>query len=117
MMNEETYLKENVGTRNPFQVPDGYFEQLTQQVMQQLPERQQHRSRLVALRPWLYAAACVVALFVLGTTYHFNTAAEEPAALAATTIATADNNDAEFDAAADYAMIDNVDIYACLTDN
>ena len=40
MMNEETYLKENVGTRNPFQVPDGYFEQLTQQVMQQLPERQ-----------------------------------------------------------------------------
>lgn len=117
MNNEETYLKETIGTRNPFQVPDGYFEQLTQQVMQQLPERKPQRSRLVALRPWLYAAACVVALFVLGTTtYHFRQQpADEPAPLASSAVSPADNS--YIDAAADYAMIDNVDIYACLTEN
>ena len=116
MKNEETYLKETIGTRNPFRVPEGYFDQLTQQVMQQLPERQ-HRSRITALRPWLYAAACLTALFVLATTYHFRQSGDEAPSLTATVAPAADMSDADFDAVADYAMIDNVDIYACLTDN
>ena len=35
--NDELDLKKMVGNRNPFRVPEGYFEQLAQQVMQQLP--------------------------------------------------------------------------------
>ena len=40
MIEEEKHLREIVGQRNAFRVPDGYFEQLTAQVMQQLPEQQ-----------------------------------------------------------------------------
>lgn len=36
--NDELYLKQKVGNRNPFRVPEGYFEQLTEQVMNNLPE-------------------------------------------------------------------------------
>lgn len=107
-MNEETYLKETIGTRNPFQVPEGYFEQLTQQVMQQLPERKP-QSRLVALRPWLYAAACVVVLVVMSLSLYLKPDAGEQQ------VAVASVESTYMDDAADYAMIDNSEIYACLT--
>lgn len=79
--NDELELKKMVGNRNPFRVPEGYFEQLTQQVMQQLPEREQHvakqqsiapqtnsqpRAHKVQMRPWLYAAACTALAMMLG---------------------------------------------------
>ena len=41
MMNEEEYLNSKLGKKNPFTVPEGYFEQLTAQVMEKLPEKKQ----------------------------------------------------------------------------
>ena len=38
-MNEEKYIEERVGKRNPFLVPDGYFDHLADQVMASLPEQ------------------------------------------------------------------------------
>jgi hypothetical protein len=38
-MNEEMYIQEKVGKQNPFRVPEGYFDNLTAQVMQNLPEQ------------------------------------------------------------------------------
>ena len=49
--NDELDLKKMVGNRNPFRVPEGYFEQLTQQVMQQLPEREQHVAKQQSIAP------------------------------------------------------------------
>ena len=37
---EEKEIKERFGQTNPFRVPDGYFDQLTERVMSQLPERE-----------------------------------------------------------------------------
>ena len=129
MSNEELYLKERVGTANYFTVPEGYFEQLTEQIMQQLPTEQpaaatipltsgeqkgnggQQRGLLVRLRPWLYAAACIAAVVVMVLTFYFRQPSNEPV-VAATTV------DSEYmEEAADYAMLDNMDIYACLSDN
>lgn len=53
-MNEEKYLEERLTKHNPFQVPEGYFDSFAEQVMNQLPERQQE-ARRVLLRPWMYA--------------------------------------------------------------
>lgn len=105
MIEEEKHLRETVGTRNAFRVPEGYFEQFTAQVMEQLPEQQ--KARTTMLRPWLYAAACTVVAMVMGVTYywHQNT----------TDDMMADSN--YYEEVADYAMIDNIDIYACLADN
>ena len=109
MMNEEGYIREQVGTGNPFRVPDNYFEHFADRVMQQLPERQK-KSRLVALRPWLMAAACLVAVVVMSLTVLFNQQPTEGQMAANNETAT------YMDEAADYAMLDNAEIYACLAD-
>jgi hypothetical protein len=105
MTAEEKHLREIVGQRNAFRVPDGYFEQFTAQVMEQLPEQQ--KARTTTLRPWLYAAACTVAAMVMGVTYYWHQESADDMM--------ADGN--YYEEVADYAMIDNIDIYDCLADN
>jgi len=55
--------------RNPFQVPDGYFEGLTEQMMSQLPDRPVERPSVISLydrvKPWLYMAAAFIGVIVL----------------------------------------------------
>ena len=118
MSNDELY----------FRVPEGYFEQLTSQVMSHLPEQAESqqpstvvslqpekKARVVSLRRWLYAAACVAAIAVLGLTFMFdNREVVEQQSLTAS--ATAVESD-YMDEAADYALIDNAEIYACLAEN
>ena len=122
---EEKEIQERFGKGNPFRVPEGSFDQLTDRVMAQLPEREQQaeqislsdrhpKSRLVALRPWLYAAACTVAVVVMGLTFYSHDAVEEQP-LASTSIT---NTESQYiDDAADYVMLDNAEIYACLAEN
>ena len=127
--NNELDLKKMVGNRNPFRVPDGYFEQFTEQVMQQLPAREQSiapisahpRARKVQMRPWLYAAACTALALMLGVSYYFMQSpatATDVAPMAAATPATYVAPDNSYiDDVADYVMMDNAEIYACLSEN
>ena len=39
MENEEKYIREKMGDKSPFRVPEGYFDQLASRVMSQLPEQ------------------------------------------------------------------------------
>lgn len=112
MTNDELYLRNKVGQGNPFKVPEGYFEQLTSQVMNQLPEK---KAKVVPMRRWLYAAACVAAIAVLGLTFMFNNrqAVEQQSLTASVSAVERDY----MDEAADYALIDNAEIYACLSEN
>ncbi len=114
MENEEKYIRERVGQENPFRVPEGYFDQLTQQVMNQLPERQR-KPRLLQLRTWYYAAASVVLLAVMGTAVYFHQSENNQQQVAVSIETNTDNT--YIDEVADYAMIDNTEIYACLADN
>ena len=116
--NDELYLKQTVGNRNPFSVPDGYFEQLTEQVMQQLPARER------PIAPEQPATAQPVArkqALMLGVSYYFmqspaaSTDAAPMAAAAAPAPYVAPDN-SYIDDAADYAMLDNTEIYACLSE-
>ncbi len=133
--NDELYLKQKVGNRNPFRVPEGYFEQLTEQVMKNLPDVEvakqesiapvkQHHAKSVSIRPWLYAAACSVLALAMGVSYYFmqpsatSTDAVQMAAVSPAPSASYDAPDnSYFDDAVDYAMMDNADIYACLSEN
>lgn len=129
--NDELYLKKRVGNRNPFRVPEGYFEQLTEQVMNNLPEVareesiapvvSQTRARKIQLRSWLYAAACSVVALAMGVSYYFmqsSASSTDAAPMASVTPAvyTAPDN-SYIDDAADYAMLDNAEIYAYLSEN
>lgn len=123
-MKEEKYLIEKVGRENPFRVPEGYFDTLSSQIMAKIekegveardiqPEKEK-RAKVVWLRPVLYAAASVCALFISVVAYQ-NYSEQGVTAPAQTVVA---NNqmmtDDYFDEAADYVMLDNQDIYACL---
>lgn len=118
-MNEEDYLNSKMVKRNPFTVPEGYFEQLTSQVMQKLPEAKAEKPALIKrLRPWLYAAACVcVGVFIAAVAFNNNN--EE--VRKQMRIATAEQksvesyySDSYYEDEANYAMVDNQDIYAYL---
>ena len=118
-MKEEMYLIEKVGKQNHFKVPEGYFDTLASQVMAKIdaegaaPEIpvKVKKAKTVWLRPVLYAAASVCALFISVTAYQYFTAEH----VDNTTEQVAVYSDDSFDEAADYVMIDNQDIYACLT--
>lgn len=116
MTNEEQYLIDKLGRENPFRVPDGYFDTIVADVMAHVDSesaKHQQGAKIVWLRrPAYWAAACICALFVSVTAYFAysdKTAGENVQAAAYQSV------DHEFEEAADYAMVDNMDIYACLS--
>lgn len=126
-MNEEKYIEEKVGKRNPFLVPDGYFDSFADRLMQQLPEQplrevaaseERQPARMVRMRRWLYAAACAVVLIVCAWVWQSlpdTSAVKQPVAQVAAQ--QEPTSDASFDEAADYLMLDNQDIYVYLAEN
>lgn len=118
MMNEEEYLRSRMGTKNPFTVPEGYFEQLTAQVMDRLPEKKPAKVAVMKrLRPWLYAAACVcVGVFVAAVAFNQQTEDLQGQQQMANINQESVNyySDSYIDEAADYAMIDSQEIYSYL---
>lgn len=65
MDKRENNLEHLRGT-NPFKVPEGYMEGLTDRIMSQLPEKLEERAKQISLmdrvRPWLYLAAVFAGL-------------------------------------------------------
>ena len=121
MTNEEKLIQEHLGKQNPFRVPDGYFDSFADRLMQQLPDKQETKPnqtantvRLKVLRPILLAAACVcIAIFSVTLYFHQTQETPEQDNVAAVT----NTMDEEYmDEAADYIMLDNADIYACLSE-
>ena len=111
-MIEEKYLKERMTKQNPFQVPEGYFDSFADQVMATLPERRQ-RAKRVMLRLWASAAACLVVAICSVAIYFSKISSNDMMEVSQVAVI----SDAYMDDAADYAMIDNTEIYACLADN
>ena len=68
MKKEETDLLKRCGTENPFTVPEGYFANFTEQLMDQLPEREIQPAPQLTLwarvKPWVYMAAMFCGLML-----------------------------------------------------
>lgn len=132
MMKEEHILKAKLGTRNHFQVPEGYFDELVSKVMASIPESQpvvemqvehiSQRARILSL--WQNAklrkgaaVACVALLLGgvsvgVGTSLSSRNDAQHVFGQNYTPVA--QTEDSSFDEAADYTMLDNQEIYASL---
>lgn len=110
MKNEVDYIKSRVKREPSFTVPEGYFDTLTDKVMMRLPEKQKKTWRP---RAWMYAAACLF-FAVFSVTAYLNGNMQSSQPIASTQDNTMSEN-AYSDALLDYAMVDNQDIYACLT--
>ena len=120
-MNEEMYIQEKVGKRNPFRVPEGYFDNLTAQVMQNLPEQPKRRTKSVFMRPVFYAAASVCALLVAGAAWMWQakceTSTDTVQAQAVVQPQQQEVSGEYMEEAVDYMMLDNHEIYAYLAEN
>ena len=113
MMNEELYIKSRLGNKNPFRVPEGYFDSFAAEIMQKLPEQEmpeKKKSLIVRLRPLMYAAACLMVAIFTAAIYFSDGEAVSPGVASVS-----EPTDSYVDDAADYLMADNMDIYACLT--
>lgn len=124
MTREENILKERVGKQNPFKVPDGYFEHLTERIMENLPEQEvpvidiRSRQTLWQKMPLRKIAAAIAVAALLGGGTFWTLQHEGDSKMLAHAkkheLKTVSSDDAAFNEMADYAMIDNETIYASL---
>lgn len=125
-MKEEDKLLKKVGTGNSFSVPDGYFEHLTSEVMNKLPEQQapQFATKEVTkwdrVKPWVYMAAMFAGAALIIRVASYNPNPFEDKQVAATeTVAGADSEvvyDGYIDYAVNQSMMDDYSLYVYLTD-
>ena len=124
MTREENILKERFGKENPFKVPDGYFDHLTERIMEKMPEQEIRvidiRSRQTLWRKLplrkIAAAVAVVALLGGGSfrAWQHEGNSKVVAHVKQHEQKTVASEEAAFNEMADYAMIDNETIYASL---
>ena len=69
MINKEKNIEDELKDRQPFRVPEGYFENLTDDFMRCLPDRSVPETKVVVfydrLKPWLYMAAMFIGVIIL----------------------------------------------------
>ena len=124
MTREENILKERFGKENPFKVPEGYFDHLTERIMENLPEQEirvidiRSRQTLWQKLPLRKIAAAVAVVALLGGGSFWALQHEGNSKVVAHAKQheqkAVSSEDAAFNEMADYAMIDNEAIYASL---
>lgn len=122
-MKEEDTLLRKLGKENSFRVPDGYFENLTSEVMGKLPEKEktvfgeEPVSTWTKVKPLLYLAAMFVgaALIIrVASTDRQPISADE---VVATEMTDTDAvSDEMLDIALDRALLDDYSLYVYLSD-
>lgn len=127
-MKEEEIIKQKFGCGNPFTVPEGYFEQLTTNIMAQLPDSPQGTTKVVhksTVRQWRIrlmsyaAAACICGLMLFGVSSLMNHHNLNSSATASSHLQTEQYTDSEeeyINDALDYARVSNQEIALYLTD-
>ena len=121
-MKEEDILLKKLGKENSFKVPDGYFENLTSEVMNKLPEKEkvvfkeEPVSTWTRLKPLLYMAAMFVGAALIIRVASSDRKSVADIDVAATEIETEVISDEMIDMALDRAMLDDYSLYVYLSD-
>ena len=124
-MKEEDYMLKKIGTENAFHVPEGYFENLTSEIMNRLPEKEKPASEKKEVtmweraKPWVYMAAMFVgAALIIRVASSEHTPSVER--MAASDCMAADETEVEMeyiDMAVDNTMLDDYSLYVYLADS
>ena len=123
-MNEEDIIKQHFGNSAPFKVPEGYFDNLADRIMQNLPEKEAQvvpiRNSFWSKKRVIAVAASVAVLIVGASGLLWNK--EDPMPASASIAESKPMQFIQTDASssieqmADYAMLDNEDYYVYLAD-
>jgi len=120
-MKEEDNIMKKVGKENIFRVPDGYFENLTSEVMSRLPEKEtpvsikREPTKWERIKPWLYMTAMFAgAALIIRVASADRTPATDRIAMEDTE--TEIVSDEYISAVLDNSMLDDYSLYVYLTD-
>ena len=120
-MKEEEKIRKELGTENPFRVPEGYFEGFTSDLMSRLPEKEKSdvfRTPTLweKVRPWVYMAAMFVGaaliIRVASSRVDVPTNGQQPHMAEEMT----DSEMEYIDAVINNSMLDDYSLYVYLTD-
>ena len=121
-MKEEDTLLKKIGKEPSFKVPEGYFENLTSEVMNKLPEKEKvdfkevQPTMWVRVRPLFYMAAMFVgAALIIRVASSDNKPIKDEASIASPE-KTEVVSDQMIDVAVDRAMMDDYSLYVYLSD-
>lgn len=123
MIAEEKYLEDKYGKKQPFKVPNGYFDSFAENLMDKLPEQQPVMTPHISMwRKWrklrltvaVAASVCAV-MFSVMTFMHDTKPTHSPLASNHTTKTVTNDSYNTLDVAADYTMLDNDDIYVLVS--
>ena len=121
-MKEEDILLKKLGKEDSFKVPDGYFENLTSEMMNKLPEKEkvvfkeEPVSTWTRLKPLLYMAAMFVGAALIIRVASSDRKSVADIDVAVTEIETEVISDEMIDMALDRAMLDDYSLYVYLID-
>ena len=121
-MKEEDILLKKLGKEDSFKVPDGYFENLTSEMMNKLPEKEkvvfkeEPVSTWIRLKPLLYMAAMFVGAALIIRVASSDRKSVADIDVAVTEIETEVISDEMIDMALDRAMLDDYSLYVYLSD-
>lgn len=124
-MKEEDFIRGKFGRKEPFTVPDNYFADFAEKLMNELPQQeskvvQAHPAKVRHLKYWLATAAAVCCLAFAGTwvyTHRVSDSRQTVASVPSEKVMK-EASDAEavyVDDMLDYALVDNSEIAMYLT--
>lgn len=118
-MGKEDNLLRKVGTGNPFRVPDQYFEDFTQELMNKLPEKEPMTSMpeitlWQRVKPWIYMTAMFCGIMFSVKIFVGNPSKDEFPVISQTEVENLPDEDLEI--MIDRIMMDDYTLYQYLTD-
>lgn len=119
-MKEEKYLIKKCGKENPFKTPEGYFENFTRNIMEQLPEKEIQAVPETTLwhriRPWMYMAAMFCGLMFGARLFLHDTETTQEESASSLQLFSSTLPDEYIDPIVDQTMMDDYTLYQYLTD-
>lgn len=118
-MGKEDNLLRKVGTKNPFNVPDHYFEDFTRNLMDRLPEKEPmlpmpEITLWQRVKPWIYMAAMFCGIMLGVRTFVGEPRNDDFPPISSTEIENI--SDEEWEIIIDRILMDDYTIYQYLTD-
>ena len=118
-MEKENNILRKAGTRNPFKVPEGYFEGFTQELMDRLPEKEmipemQEPTLWQRVKPWIYMTAMFCGIMLSVKIFVGNPSKDEFPTISQTEVENLPDEDLEI--MIDRIMMDDYTLYQYLTD-
>ena len=118
-MGKEDNILRKAGTSNPFRVPNHYFEDFTQELMNKLPEKEPMTSMpeitlWQRVKPWIYMTAMFCGIMLSVKIFVGNPSKDEFPAISQTEVENLPDEDLEI--MIDRIMMDDYTLYQYLTD-